>query len=279
MKLNLAPILGLCVAACLLASCSPNKSKKGEAINRPPIAVDHSLTVEAYVQLGMPSPDKVWTPQDFLQAGGVLRNISQKNPEELPRFGSKSSGRLFDRICARENLAGILDKNSPLNVRISLVAKYLEGAGLMLKAYVEPAIRDTVLDVEMVEIMGLTLKGELTAIDLGNRFQASIPKDDPKLAARKAGLSQMAEGVATSFEGGIISLSETKTYRNAARLKLCGYLQETLPSAIPELPDSAKNRLLRRIKEAQKSESNDEIKGAIARLGDAVSAASSGAPR
>jgi hypothetical protein len=63
----------------LIASCSQkdgNESKANGQPDSPAAAEDHPLTVEAYLRLGLPSPDRMWTPEDYAQAVRVLNEAN-----------------------------------------------------------------------------------------------------------------------------------------------------------------------------------------------------------
>jgi hypothetical protein len=265
----------LCVLVVLIASCSQeseHKNKIREATRRS-IAEDHSLNVEAYLQLGMPSPDRMWTSEDYSQAARVLKSIAEKDVHELPRYNSRTSGKLFERISSRENLATILDKNLSLDTRLPLAIGYVDGLKQTLMIYLEPSARGTILDAEMGELMGLMLRWSREVMDLANEFMASLPKDDSNLAVRQEGFARMKNGLVTTFNGAIISLGETNIYRTSVRIRLCGYLEETLPPVIQEFPASVRTEIPLRVKRMQVSESDEQMKKSLADLHQAIAVA------
>ena len=115
-----------------LCSQKNTERSKTNGTQRTPAVEDRSLTTEAYLQLGMPSPDRMWTPEDYSQAVRILKTITEKDARELPRYDSQNSGKLFARISSRDNLAAMLNKNLPLNTRLPLVDGYLEGVKQIL---------------------------------------------------------------------------------------------------------------------------------------------------
>ena len=65
---------------------------------------DRSLGIEAYVQAGIPAPDRQWSGKDYQVAAAILRQISTPNFSRLPRVDSPASGQLFSRSVAPGNL-------------------------------------------------------------------------------------------------------------------------------------------------------------------------------
>jgi hypothetical protein len=258
----------MCLIVGALVSCSPDKSKPAtdSELKQPVAPEDRSLTIEAYLQLGMPSPDREWNSEDYEQAVIVLKSLATQNPLKLPRYDSKVSGKMFQRIVSRENLAVMLNRNLPLNTRFPLVFGYLDGVKKTLLVYYEPATRGVTMDTELVEVMGLLLKAGQESLGLANEFVATIPKDDPKLEVRMQGFAKMKIGLVGTFDGAILSLSEKKAYRTSARIRLCGYLQETLPSVIGEFPATVQTEIPLRIKRMQENETDADMKKALADL-------------
>ena len=264
------------VLIALVTSCSQKNTEtsKTNETQRRPVVEDRSLTIEAYLQLGMPSPDRMWTPEDYAQAVRVLKSIAQKDPRELPRYKSQNSGKLFERISSRDNLAAMLNQNLPLNIRLPLVDGYVEGVKQTMIVYFEPSSRGIILDAEIIEVFGLMLKLAQETTRTANEFMASIPKDDPKLSVRQEGFVRMKEGLVTTFDGAIISLGETTFYRAQTRVRLCGYLQETLPPILREFPTTVQTEIPLRIKRMEENESDEQVKKALGNLIKAVAAVS-----
>jgi hypothetical protein len=265
----------LCILAAAFVSCSRSNPEAvpAEPPHTRPAVEDHSLTIDEYLRLGMPAPDRAWSPQDYSQAATVLKSIAQKNPRELPRSGSPASGKLFERIASTENLAPLLDEKLSLDTRMPMMIGYLDGSRQVMTDYLDPATRGFVFDSEVAGLMGLMLKLGETSIGLGNKFMASVPKDDPKMSVRQEGFSKMKSGLVTTFDGAIISLSETNFYGTPARLKVCGYLRDTLPSVINEFPSNVQSEIPVRIGRLQEIESDAQMKKELEELRNAVTAA------
>src|SRR5437773_8872359 len=71
-----------------------------------PVALpDQSLTTEAYMKLGIPSPERRWTAKDYAKAIPILQQLAKAAPSQLPRYQSKSSGAVFDRVVSPANFA------------------------------------------------------------------------------------------------------------------------------------------------------------------------------
>src|SRR4051812_17189288 len=91
-------------AVCVLVAigCSPPTPRTlitipGPTLNPPP-APDPSPAADAHVVYGVPPIDRPWTPKDHAAATAALRELLRTAPEELPRHGSPTSGRVFDKL-------------------------------------------------------------------------------------------------------------------------------------------------------------------------------------
>ena len=166
----------------------------------------------------------------------------------------------------------MLNENLPLNTRFPLVLGYLEGVKQTMLTYFEPSSRGVMLDAEAAEMMGLMLELAQATMVMANEFMASIPQDDPKLSVRQEGFVRMKDGLITTFDGAIISLGETSFYRLQNRLKLCAYLQETLPPMLHEFPATVQSEIPLRIKRMRDGESDEDMKNALSGLYRAVTA-------
>jgi len=251
----------------LLLSCSreePTPIQHADIKSIVP-ADDRSLTPDEYLKMGMPSPDRMWSPLDYGQASKVLKTLIDKDPCQLPRYESGRSGKMFDRIRSPENLAISQDQNLQVETRMSLTFSYLENLSPILQIYLTEAEHGKNFDAEIVEIMGLMLEISQKSQPLAAQFMASLPKDDPQLSVRQAGFEKMKAGTITTFTGAIDSVEEVHFYRAPARVRLCEYLQETLPQAMRNFPPSVQKELSIRLEKMSENESDENVKKALAK--------------
>jgi len=82
----------LLLFSCLVLACDSSSDTPHRDWRVP---TDGSLEAAQYEHLGVPSVERAWASQDHLQALSVLQSVDREN---LPRFGSPRSGRVFDRL-------------------------------------------------------------------------------------------------------------------------------------------------------------------------------------
>ena len=81
---------------------------------------DNSLTLEEYMNSGMPDPYRIWKSNDFALANAVCENIKSSRPKCLPVKESRKSGMIFDRMVSLDNLDFLRNKNLNTIEKLSL---------------------------------------------------------------------------------------------------------------------------------------------------------------
>jgi len=94
MNRNMAKTLTIAILAGLALGFSASGGSR--------VPPDHSLTVEQYVDLGMPVSGVNWTADERSTARSILRKLASQDPTQLPRFRSKRSGALFEKLTREE---------------------------------------------------------------------------------------------------------------------------------------------------------------------------------
>lgn len=191
--------------------------------------LDHSLSAQEYVQLGMPAPDRTWGPDDYQRALAVLSQLGSKDPSLLPRFGSESSGVVFERLAARENLSILTVESFPIETRLNLGMELQAAAKSVLMVYLTPASQNVVFDDELAELMGLLLAVTADLADSLEEFRDLLPPDDPKMEVRLQGFERMRSATSEMVAGVLTSVSERETYRTPARRRLSLHVLESVP--------------------------------------------------
>lgn len=172
------------------------------------------------------------------KAVAVLENFASTDAAQLPRYRSKKSGLLFDRLTADDNLGLYRNKTLPLELRFPDAMQYLESFNKLSKVYLSAFIKKKVGDSELIENMGATLRITVVMISLVNEFLQTIDINDPNNAVRKQGLEQMKNGMSNVVAGALQTLTESSAFRSSERKRLCRSLQSTLPEILPELSDA-----------------------------------------
>jgi hypothetical protein len=223
----------------------PDVSKcfnSAQAEVRPP--ADKSLALDEYIKAGVPASDRHWAGDDMARAAAALATMAGKDSGSLPRYGSPRSGQLFDRITADDNLELHRNGSLPLSLRLPDVLKYMEAENKIFKLYLGAFNTKAAGDREMVELAGTQLRLSVVVLRLVGEFMPTLKKDDPTYPVRMNGLKQMRAGLAEMVLGNLKTLTESQFFRTTELKRLAGYLQDTLPSILPELPPASRSETL-----------------------------------
>jgi hypothetical protein len=209
---------------------------------------DRSLTTDQYVKLGLPKCDRPWSSADMSRAAKVLTEIAKRDPRELPRYESATSGKVFARITSDENLDSIRKKSWPVSVRTGFALQYLHAAASIGKLYGAAAIEQKAASDEMTEILGLTLRIAVTLKDLSDEVLPTLDEKDPTYAVRVKGLKQMTAGLGPVLQGLMTQALTTKKLKPETQTRMLEYLDKTLPSLVKVLPAKAREDVREKLK-------------------------------
>jgi hypothetical protein len=263
-------ILGLFVCRLTAADRAPAK----RPAPTPPSAADRSLPDDRYVELGLASYDRTWTGREMTTAAARLDALASKNPEQLPRFGSPSSGRTFARLIAPENLDFFANKSLPLDARFGQALEYFQSFNGVMKLYLAAFVNGNKVDGgDLIELSGAQLRNCRMMLDLVDEFLPKIPKDDPQYAARMAGVDKMRSGLALVVIGSCETLTEERSFSVADRRKLVGFCRQTFPAIVPKLTAASQAEVVQRIAALAADERLADLNPALTSLRDEVRAA------
>jgi hypothetical protein len=206
----------------------------------PPVNDERSLTLEEYIEAGLPAHNRVWSGTDMARAAKALAEIAGEDYGRLPRYRGERSGAAFDRLTSVENLEPYGNLDLPIAQRLPDALNHLQSTNQLLLLYVNAINQQGFGGGELVEIMGSILRMTALIFDLTDEFLPTLDKNDPSYPTRLKGLAQMRGGASTTISGCITSLTESPAYSTAELKRLIGYLRETLPDLLPRLdPESA----------------------------------------
>jgi hypothetical protein len=280
--------LSACVILAMvgLAMASP-ASGAGQDQNRSPLLKhtapdpppDGSLAAEEYVKLGVPAFDRPWTGDDFAQAVKALTALAAKDAGQLPRHNSPRSGSVFARLISPDNLAACRDRSQPIKTRMGLANDYFPSFNAMMKLYLAAFVKGKVGDIDMIEVMGTSLRGSALVMELVDEFSLTLDKTDPKYKVRMDGLVLMKSGLATMIGGCLIMLTERDSYRTVSLRRLIELMRELLPAMIPHLTPDARDdvryRLDALIKDPRMADLTPSLKQLLAAVDKAMPPAAS----
>ena len=101
--------------------------------------------------------------------------------------------------------------------------------------------------------------------ELTEEFLPTLNKNDPTYPTRMQGLTGAKQDFATMVAGSLLALTE-KRYRIEDRVRLLGYLEETLPAIVPQLLPGSRAETLNRIEKLIEDPSLRELHPAVRRL-------------
>ena len=238
---------------------------------------DDSLPNDRYIALGLPSYDREWTGQDMAVAASKLQTLADGHPEQLPRFQSAQSGKVFARIVSPENLSMFRNRSVSVRARFPQALQCTESVKTIVKLYVSAFTADKVEGDDFIEIIGADLRVWQMALELMDEYVPTLSKDDPKYQARMDGIDRMRGGVATLVKEGIVSLTEERNYSTDSRLRLAKHCRETFPSIVPELSAPSQAEVMQRLKALADAPKLRRLQPELILLRDEVAAATKAA--
>ena len=230
-----------------------NSAPPNSTINKPPPSglrpiTDRSLTLDEYIEAGVPAHDRTWSGDDMARAANILIAIAQKDGGQLPRYQSRKSGAAFKRITANDNLDLYRNRSLPLEQRMPDALNYMQSSNQILKLYLAAFNQHAVGDGELVELAGTQLRVSVVMFTLVDEFLPTLDKDDPTYPVRMDGLRRMKNGLASVVAGSLQTLTESHAYRTSELKKLVGYMEATFPDILPALPDGSRTESLVRLR-------------------------------
>lgn len=238
------------------------QSKPAQTI---PIAPDHSLSATTYFQKGLPAIDRIWTGDDYLQAGVVLRTIAAADVTQLPRYGSPSSGAVFARIVSTDNF-----RKSPDPLQAT--AEILQKLGQVAFVYLSAITPKRVFDSEVVELGRFELELSRDSLQFLGNVQVlplSASENDKKLQQDLGKLEEkLRQALAKIIDGCLLILAE-KNYRSAELVRLAETLETNL-QIISSLPAEAQHEIPIRIQRMIEQESDLTLRDRLTRIAEAL---------
>jgi hypothetical protein len=238
----------------LLAACATPRGSVTPPPDAAPLPVpdDASLEAVAYVDLGVPAPDRLWSGEDYQRAAKALAALEDRDPAQLPRYASPRSGAVFARMTDGGNFAIATDGALPPAEQLGLLGGYLTPLNDLLRLYLRRAMGGQGYGAELASLMTLMLRGSALSARAAGALE---PSDDP---ARRAqffkGLDQMRQGFANVVSGFLQSMAERRLYAVAERRRMAQALDEDLPglaSFLPPLSRQELPKLLRRLADGE----------------------------
>jgi hypothetical protein len=234
---------------------------------------DESLTPEDYIALGLPAYDRDWSGEDMARAKKILGTVAQKGYQQLPRYKSTRSERVFSRLTSPANLVFYKSRDLPVSTRMVEANKYFEANNGILKVYFAGFLKDEVGDGEIIELLEMQLRTSVVLLELIDEFIPTLNKDDPSYQVRMQGLERVKKGLAGLIAANLQTLTERENYRKSELVRLVGYMKETFPVLVPQLPPGARLESLLRLDKIQDDSTMKDLQPGLGELRSSVDAA------
>jgi hypothetical protein len=221
------------------------------------------------VELGVPSPERSWSAQDYALALEALSELAQKDPTQLPRYQSERSGPLFARLTAYDNVDSLESLQLPALAKVQTAGAMLGPASQILMLYLQAHSTSNSFASEMIELQAFTLHAAVAVLEAMNHVPTSGIRNRE---AFESGLAQMQSGFGKMVSGFLTTLSEREVYSDEDRLRFLGRLMQDLPRLMPLLQPLTRKEVPVRIDELLANERSPEVKRGLESLRSAVAA-------
>lgn len=241
----------------LLAGCGP--TGPADAGRSP---ADATLTVAAYMEKGVPAPDRPWGAPDY---AATWRALSTLPHEQLPSIRSDRSRTYVDRLAARENLEFLQNRTLPIKGRMGPSLELAQESNRVFKLYLAAVQDDGSRVADLFRLMSFSLRLTCVQCEMIEEFLPTLDKGDPTNKTRLEGLAQMKVGLAQTVQGALISLGDASLRTVDSRRDLAEAFAEMFPRIAPTLPPLTKDEFVATIRRLVESEPEGEVKATLGR--------------
>ena len=139
---------------------------------------DLSLSLEEYINQGMPDYSRNWTPKDYEDAWQALIRIKNKKPFSLPRKNSEKSGMIFERIVSPENFSFIEEDSLRLFEKAYIIKTYLFIQSELVDIYTDHYRKKQYYSSELIDMHNFGLVVTEKMLYLAHKINESDKKED-----------------------------------------------------------------------------------------------------
>ena len=172
---------------------------------------DHSRSVAAYMELGMPDPGRGWTMEDYKQAHNVLARIKWEHPTELPVSDSEKSGALFDHMVSLEYLSFLKDTTLSLNAKAERISEFARVYDYWIEIYTIPILKENPYHHEILDLQIFNVRLMEAMLNLAHQINKS---EDPADVALQYGYESIKENYLASLYTGLKTQRSTSGFPN-----------------------------------------------------------------
>lgn len=172
---------------------------------------DHSRSVAAYMELGMPDPGREWNMEDYKQAHNVLAKIKWEYPRELPRSDSERSGALFERMVSLSYLSFLRDTALSLNAKAERISEFTRVYDFWIDIYTVPILRENPYHREIMDVQIFNMRLMEAMLNLAHKI---VKSEDPADVALQYGYNSIKDNYLTSLYTGMRTQRSPSEFTN-----------------------------------------------------------------
>lgn len=225
------------------------------------VAAAEAKTLLDYVEAGCPSPGKTWSGIDY---STVLR-MTQAGDLPVLRRSDKELGPVFDRLVSNANLLGLKHRAVPVQLRFGEAAMIMNGTGGLLGLYLNQFAKGERVGVEMAALSAFLLDVMATAFELADEFMVSVPAEK-QTEQMKEGLQQMQRGMIQSFEGALITGTDSVSLATEDQVVLLTAFAAHFPRIQSFLPDTVVAEFQRKVSQLTAAERNEQVRYTLEKI-------------
>lgn len=283
--------IGCVVSLIVITGCSSptveNTPSKTAAISPPVIqAPDESWPAEAYVQIGMPDPGRLWTAKDYGNCRDILYRLDRTNRTALPLSGSLKSGAVFARLINPTNTLLLGEQFLPPEERgrefITTLNRYSAFRDIYRFDARGPVFLRELMEINhaFLRMLGSAVEwdGKLLPLASGEKsattfrlneslrtYSESLLNLPPSQSAVPRGNRFIVVGAYTAVTLGFLPwLADRTGLEEADRLKAIRYLRADLPVLWPHVSIANQREFLGNLDEVLRRTRHEEIRRNLA---------------
>lgn len=224
---------------------------------------DQSLTLERYLELGVPDYTRVWHMEDYSNAFFALNTLKYENPKALPVRKSEKSGELFSRMISIDNLSFLQDETLPLWARADMIKWFVNTLMELKVVYTIVGTEQQYYARELMDIDIFRVSVAHKMLDLGLKINESEDPSDISMQSDYPHIQMMYLNI-------ISELLEEQQYTSLYPQQTLELLADSLSSSVKRnmhwFDENASGRLKQSISTVLESTSSPKIKGEYSEL-------------
>jgi hypothetical protein len=218
---------------------------------------DKSLSVNAYIELGMPDPAKKWEIADYIRAYNALAKIKWETPLQLPVKDSDNSGLLFEHLVSLEYLSFLKDTAMTLSEKAGRISEFSKVYNYWMDIYTNPVLKENYYDREIIDIQIFNLNVTEAMVNLAHEINKS---DDPADIALQYGYAPIKESYLAALNTDLKTQSYTNAFDDQDLERMADSIYNSAMRNKEWMDSNAVNRLKHSLRIVMDSTSSDYIR-------------------